>query len=80
MSNFGPSIGNRGLMAPGVSITSTYPGGQYTHMNCTSSGAPFVTGGIALLWSIFPNVALGAIKHSITTGNPLNGVEQYPHY
>ena len=43
-------------MAPGVNIKSVYPGGQYTHMSGTSFAAPFVTGGIALLWSIFPNV------------------------
>jgi hypothetical protein len=35
MSNFGPSIGKRGLMAPGVNIRSAYPGGQYTHMSGT---------------------------------------------
>jgi subtilisin family serine protease len=67
MSNFGPSIGNRGLMAPGVNITSTYPGGQYTQMSGTSFAAAFVTGGIALLWSIFPNATPAAIINSITT-------------
>jgi subtilisin family serine protease len=51
MSNFGPSIGNRGLMAPGVNIMSTYPGGQYSRMSGSSFAAPFVTGGIALLRS-----------------------------
>jgi subtilisin family serine protease len=66
MSNFGPSIGNRGLMAPGVNIRSAYPGGQYTHMSGTSFAAPFVTGSIALLWSIFPNATATAIIQSIT--------------
>jgi subtilisin family serine protease len=66
MSNFGPSIGNRGLMAPGMNIRSTYPGGQYTNMSGTSFAAPFVTGAIALLWSIFPSATAGAIIHSIT--------------
>jgi subtilisin family serine protease len=68
MSNFGPSIGNRGLMAPGMNIRSTYPGGQYTNMSGTSFAAPFVTGAIALLWSIFPSATAGAIMHSITRG------------
>lgn len=65
-SNFGPSIGNRGVMAPGFNITSTYPGGQYTHMRGTSFAVPFVTGSIALLWSIFPNATPAEIVHSIT--------------
>jgi subtilisin family serine protease len=65
MSNFGPSIGNRGLMAPGVNITSTYPGGKYTHMSGTSFAAPFVTGTIALLWSIFRNYTAASIIYSV---------------
>jgi subtilisin family serine protease len=72
MSNFGPSIGNRGLMAPGVNIRSSYPGGQYTHMSGTSFAAPFVTGCIALLWSIFPNVTPSAIIHSLIRGKSFN--------
>jgi len=53
ISNFGHSIGKRGLMAPGVNITSTAPGGKYAQMSGTSAATPFVTGTIALLWSIF---------------------------
>jgi subtilisin family serine protease len=70
-SNFGPSIGNRGVMAPGFNITSTHPGGQYTKMSGTSFAAPFVTGCIALLWSIHPNATPVEIIHSIirTTSN-----------
>jgi len=67
-SNFGASIGNRGVMAPGINIKSTFPGGEYTHMSGTSVAAPFVTGSIALLWSIFPNTTPAAIMHSITIG------------
>jgi subtilisin family serine protease len=65
-SNFGPSIGNRGVMAPGINITSTLPGGQYAQMSGTSFAAPFVTGSIALLWSMFPNATPVDIIHSIT--------------
>jgi subtilisin family serine protease len=68
MSNFGASIGNRGLMAPGVNIKSTYPGGQYGQMSGTSFSAPFVTGGIALLWSMFPKATAAAIISSTKRG------------
>jgi subtilisin family serine protease len=67
-SNFGASIGNRGVMAPGVNIKSTYPDGQYTHMSGTSVATPFVTGSIALLWSIFPNANPASIMNYITKG------------
>jgi subtilisin family serine protease len=65
-SNFGPSIGKRGIMAPGVNIRSTYPGEKYTIMSGTSFAAPFVTGSIALLWSVFPNASPAAIIQSLT--------------
>jgi subtilisin family serine protease len=68
MSNFGPSIGRRGLLAPGVNITSTYPGGQYGHMSGTSFAVPFVTGTIALLWSMFPKATAAEIIHSVVAG------------
>ena len=35
-------------------------------MSGTSIAAPFVTGSIALLWSIFPDATPAAIMHSIT--------------
>ena len=54
ISNFGRSIGIRGLMAPGISITSTSSGGGYIQMSGTSFAVPFVTGALALLWSVFP--------------------------
>jgi subtilisin family serine protease len=35
-----------------LNITSTAPDGKYTQMSGTSAAAPFVTGAIALLWSL----------------------------
>jgi len=64
-SNIGPSIGKRGVMAPGMNITSTSPDGQYIQMSGTSVAAPFVTGAIALLWSEFPKATATEIRQAI---------------
>jgi subtilisin family serine protease len=70
MSNFGLSIGSRGLMAPGINITSTSADGTYTQMSGTSVAVPFVTGAIALLWSIFPKATAADILNSIMKDLP----------
>jgi subtilisin family serine protease len=49
MSNYGPSIGHKGLMAPGININSTSYGGKY----------------IALLWSLFPKTTASHIMHAL---------------
>ena len=64
-SNLGPSIGKRGLMAPGVGITSLSSSGGYTKMSGTSVAAPFVTGVIALLWSLFPKAKAENLRQAI---------------
>jgi subtilisin family serine protease len=65
ISNFGQSVGIRGLMAPGINLTSTSSGGGYLQMSGTSLAAPFVTGAIALLWSIFPKARAADIIQAI---------------
>ncbi len=53
------------LLAPGSSILSTYPGGNYKTMSGTSMAAPFVTGAVAILKSAKPNATYSEIKNAI---------------
>ena len=68
-SNFGSSIGKRGLMAPGVNITSISAGGGFRQLSGTSFAAAFVTGSIALIWSLFPEATAGAVRQSLIGSN-----------
>ena len=53
-SNLGHSIGRRGLMAPGEQVTSLGSEGMPLTLGGTSAASPFVTGAIALVWSLIP--------------------------
>jgi subtilisin family serine protease len=64
-SNFGASIAYRGVMAPSTNITSTVSGEGFAKMSGTSFAAPFVTGTIALLWSLFVNATPMQLVHAI---------------
>lgn len=66
-SNLGNSIGRRGLSAPGAGITSVAVNGQPATFGGTSAAAPFVTGAIALLLSMFPNAKAASVKLALTT-------------
>jgi subtilisin family serine protease len=61
-SNLGSSIGRRGLRAPGEGITSLSPGLRPLTMGGTSVAVPFVTGAIALLWSLNPGLTASQIR------------------
>jgi len=65
-SNLGHSIGRRGLSSPGEGITSLGADGQPRTFSGTSAAAPFVTGAIALLWSLRPNASAEEVKMAIT--------------
>jgi subtilisin family serine protease len=65
VSNLSPSIARRGLMSPGVNIMSTVPGGGHKDLSGTSFASPFVTGAIALLFSIFRKATPIQLVHSI---------------
>lgn len=65
-SNLGNAIGRRGLMAPGMEITSLGTNGKPQAFSGTSAAAPFVTGTIALLWSEFPEASAAEIRLAVT--------------
>jgi len=65
-SNFGSSIGKRGLSAPGEDITSLGADGKPVTFGGTSAAGPFVTGTIALLWSEFPAATAAEVKFAVT--------------
>ena len=65
LSNLGSSIGRRGLSAPGDEVTSLNTDSQPLTSGGTSVAAPFVTGAIALLWSLFPSATAAEVKLAV---------------
>ncbi|MBV9288804.1 MAG: S8 family serine peptidase [Hyphomicrobiales bacterium] len=64
-SNLGHSIGRRGFMAPGERVTSLKAMGESQTSGGTSVAAPFVTGAIALIWSLFPAAGAAELRLAI---------------
>jgi subtilisin family serine protease len=64
-SNLSPSLGRRGLQAPGDRITSLGLRGQTVTLSGTSFAVPFVTGTVALLCSVFPNASATDIRMAL---------------
>jgi subtilisin family serine protease len=69
-SNLGASIGRRGLGAPGEGISSVSVGRTPLTVGGTSAATPFVTGAVALLWSVFPAAPAAEVKTAVL-GTPL---------
>jgi subtilisin family serine protease len=64
-SNLGHSIGRRGLLAPGQKVTSLGSQGEPLTLGGTSAAAPFVTGAIALIWSLIPTASGADLRLAI---------------
>lgn len=65
-SNLGASIGKRGLGGPGAGVIGLSPTGEQVQGAGTSVATPFVTGAIALLWSVFPTATASVIRSAVT--------------
>jgi len=83
-SNLSPTIGKRGLLAPGVDVMTVAPNGGYLPVSGTSAAAAIVTGSMALLWSKSPGMSAlelrtavlqsaGQLRHSVVP--PLLNIE-----
>jgi hypothetical protein len=64
-SNLSPTIGARGLCAPGVDILTAAPGGNYAPISGTSAAAAIVTGSMALLWATSPATAAPDLRAAV---------------
>lgn len=53
------------LVAPGVGVESTYPGGRYRSFSGTSMATPHVSGVAALVWSHFPSRSAREIRQAL---------------
>lgn len=66
-SNFAASTGRRGLGAPGDVVSLALHGGVERRLG-TSFAAAFVTGALALLWSLFPELQAGRLRDALSAG------------
>jgi hypothetical protein len=61
------------VVAPGVNVTSALPGGTYGSLDGTSMATPHVTGVVALMWSVSPQLRGNVEKTAVIlreTANP----------
>jgi subtilisin family serine protease len=53
------------IVAPGVGVRSTLPGGRYGEANGTSMATPHVSGSAALVWSLQPDATVSEIRRAL---------------
>lgn len=66
-TNYGSCID---VYSPGNDIYSSFPNGKYGYLDGTSCAAAFVSGLIAYLWQLDPNMSLGDISLALKQQNP----------
>ena len=66
-TNVSASAGRRGVGAPGDSVTSLAAGGGLTTMGGTSFATAFVSGTLALLWSLIPGAHANELRNALAT-------------
>jgi thermitase len=62
-SNANPDVE---VAAPGVSVLSTIPGGQYLELSGTSMATPHASGVAGVLWQLFPADTAAGIRSRLT--------------
>jgi subtilisin family serine protease len=67
VSSFSNTASFLDLLAPGVGITSSVPGGTYQTMSGTSMAAPHVAGAWALARQVVPTASVTQIREALTT-------------
>lgn len=77
-SNLSSSIGRRGLRAPGDGVISLGAEGPSLTLGGTSVAVPFVTGTIALLWSVFPAATAAQLTLAVTKTSTLRRASVVP--
>jgi subtilisin family serine protease len=65
-SNLGASTARHGLAAPGREIKSRAAYGGHARFSGSSTAVPFVTGTVALLWSVFSRASPSEIHLAVT--------------
>jgi thermitase len=55
------------VAAPGVSILSTIPGGQYAELSGTSMATPHASGVAGVLWQLFPTETAAGIRSRLSS-------------
>jgi subtilisin family serine protease len=65
-SGRGSAMADHGLVAPGVSVYSSYKGGTYATASGTSMATPAVAGTVALMLAIDQNLAPSDVKNALS--------------